>query len=837
MTGTRRQVLSYKIAGGWAKALERLRKSNNTVHRDEGVAALRAGRPLEAIDALRRHLAVRPHDGHSWVRLGNALKDTGRYDEAEAAYERGCKLKPRSSNAWLRRAYLAKFSGHNERAAAFFRRSFELDGNSEAGRELLRMGEHGASVRDAPDIVGCIDGLVANSIFGWCVDPDGPEGPAELEFLQNGLVVGEGRTSLPRPDVVAAGFSNTHAGFRIALSSDYRAEAGAVVARLARSKRTLVNSPYQPSADDHVAIWLKRWDGLASHELEELCDSMDRETAGSLLSIIMPVYNTPVDWLRRAINSVISQFCSRWELLCVDDASTEPLVQQVLTEFSAVDSRIKVIRREKNGGVSAAVNDGIRHARGKYVAFLDHDDALEPEAVYRVLKESLSGHDIIYTDEVICGEDIDVISQVVARPSFSYDYYISHPYFVHFVSVKRSLAKKVGGYDLKMNISMDVDFVLRILENSKSVSHIPVPLYRWRTHDGSAGHEKIDAVMDATRRSLERHHARTNSRAEVSNGLTFNTFRHDFPSCAKSLIIIPTKNRVDLLKPCVDSLLLTTESDVLIVDHDSNDQATLDYMSQLPNRVKVIRYSGPFNFSAMNNRAVEEAGSGYDLYLFANNDVEAIEAGWIEHMQGLCLREDVGAVGALLLYSDGSVQHGGVVLNVGGPAEHVYKNAPSNLGEGRNPGYISGLVSVRDFSAVTGACMMVRADIFKTVGGFDPLLAVGFNDIDLCLRIREAGYKVLFDGHAVLYHHESATRMTSKQLSHPKDTSLMSARWSDLMGRHDPYFSPLFSDEAPALHEVRKTIDPFRPAHVSYLRRKPSVGRGSSKIPPSIVVN
>lgn len=821
---------------GLAQLAGLIRKSNDTPHREEGRTALREGRTGDAIMAFQTHLSIRPRDGQSWVRLGNAYKDMGLYEKAEEAYDRGCQTRPRSAHAWLQRAYLAKFKGEGELAAVYFRRSFDLDGNAAAGRELLRFSKSGDITRGAPDLVGCIDGLVAGAIFGWAIDPNRPGEPAELEFLQGGVVIGRGRTSLARPDVVAAGFTLLHAGFRVALSSGYGANRGPVTARLSGSKRALINSPYQPAKDNHVSLWLKRWNGLSEQSLNEIRATMDREVDGQLLSIVMPIYNPQVEWLKQALQSVREQFCSRWELICIDDASSDPAVKSMIVEFANKDARIRLLSLEKNLGISSATNIGLEHSNGDYVAFMDHDDIIEPEAVYRVLEAAKGGSDLIYSDEVITGDHVDDVREIISRPAFSYDYYISHPYFVHFVAVKRSLALNVGGLDPQMKISMDVDFVLRILENAQAVAHIPVPLYRWRTHQDSAGHVNKSAVMDSTREALCRHHNRFNRDVRVSDGLTFNTFRHDFPSCGSVLIIVPTKNRIDLIRPCVDSLLSTTAADIVIVDHESSDAEVLEYFNSLPSRVRILSFTGPFNFSKMNNYAVNKYGSGYSAYLFANNDIEAIDKGWLEHMHGLCMREDVGVVGSLLLYSDGSIQHGGVVMNVGGPAEHVYKNAPSLIGGERCPGHISGLVSVRDFMAVTGACMMVRADVFEDVEGFDPLLAVGFNDIDLCLRIRESGKKVLFDGHSVLYHHESATRMMSKQLAHPEDTALMKRRWADILAHHDPYFSPLFGNKAPAEHIISSSINPYAATQVWKRPRHGLAGRRTKMTPPEIFV-
>ena len=814
------------VGRGWISELcRRLQRSNKTPFREQGRAAAAERRWPEAIAAYERHLGLRPRDGQTWLRLANLLKDSGCSAEAEAAYIKACDVMPRAPDAWLNRGHLAKLEGRMSDALSHYRRSFTLNGSAAAGREIQMLGGEAVSAGPASDIVGTIDNMVGRTISGWAVDPGNLGSPAKVEFFQAGQRIAEARADLSRVDVLAAGFGTSIAGFRVKLGAAYKSGAGPITVRLASSGRALCNSPYWPEAVDSVGRWLERWNDV---EVESVRTRFDFETAGHLLSIIMPVYNPPAEWLSEAIDSVIAQYCSRWELICVDDASGDSDVMMLLNEYAAKDSRIKIVSMPMNVGISKATNAGLGVASGDYVAFMDHDDALEPEAVYRVLGEARGGADLIYSDEVITGLDIGDVIEVVARPAFSYDDYISHPYFVHFVAVRTDLAIDIGGLDVDMSISMDVDFVLRVIERADRVAHVPVPLYRWRTHIGSAGHAKVDSVMDATRSALQRHHDRLNSRAVVTNGKTFNTFRTDYvDTSGRVLVVIPTKNRIDLLKPCVESVLSTTgrEVDIVIVDHESSDPDVLDYLRVVRDRVKVMHFSGDFNFSKMNNLAVGRYGEGYDFYLFLNNDVEAPSSGWLEHMRGLCLRPDVGVVGALLLYADDRVQHGGVVMGVGGPAEHAYKGEPYALGGAVNPGYLSGLVSVRDYMAVTGACMLVRAEVFHALHGFDELLSVGFNDVDLCLRARCMDFKVLFDGHAVLYHYESATRSLSKQLAHPEDTQLMLSRWDVLLSRPDPYYSSLFGRGEPALFAVVEPIDIFARANVWERRQPGASGR------------
>lgn len=816
-----------KLEGWLERARRGLRGSIASPYREEGRAAAAQRKWHEAETAYRRHLELKPRDGQTWLRLANVLKDSGKYVEAEAVYAVACDKLPRSADAWLNRGHLAKIQGRVEDARNHYLRSFSLNGGSAAGREVRSLSEGASPQNFASSVVGSVDGMVGRTVSGWAIDPKRPDQSAKVQFLQNGVVIGEAITNLARADVLAAGFGNAKSGFRTSLGAAYKPDAGPVTVRLACSHKQLMNSPYQPSDQSSISRWLDRWVGVSPNKLSEVKLQHTAETHGVILSIVMPIYNPPVRWLKEAIESVISQTSGNWELICVDDASLGKEIPEVLERYAALDPRIKAIRLYENQGISKATNVGIEAAKGAYVAFMDHDDYLEPEAVFRMLEASRSRADLIYSDEVIVGEDLDDIIEIVARPAFSYDFYVSHPYFVHLVAVRVELARKVGGFDPTMAISMDVDFMLRVIEQAQAVAHVPVPLYRWRTHARSVGHVRQEAVMSSTREALKRHHDRMGVSAQVVNGKTFNTYRTDYhDDGGRVLAVIPTKNRLDLLKPCIDSILSAVgeEVDILVIDHESDEVDIKEFLASPPERVRVMPYSGEFNFSRMNNTATARYGRGYDFFLFLNNDVEAIEAGWLEHMRGICQRTDVGAVGALLLYGDDHIQHGGVVLGVGGPAEHVHKGEAYRLEEHINPGYISDLVSVRDYMAVTGACLMVRANVFRLVNGFDELLKIGFNDIDLCLRIREQGYKVLFDGHAVLYHHESATRSSSKQIAHPDDTALMSSRWADLLARGDPFFSPLFGRQAPACNVITEDIDILAPARL-WRRRSPAKGR------------
>jgi GT2 family glycosyltransferase len=522
-------------------------------------------------------------------------------------------------------------------------------------------------------------------------------------------------------------------------------------------------------------------------------------------SILMPVYNVRSEWLQEAIRSVCDQIYPDWELICVNDASTEGHIRRALDWWSCEVPRIKTIHLERNVGTAAATNVALAAATGDYVCFLDQDDVLERHALYQFASAVCRDRpDLIYSDEIITGESIDDLRSIQPRCAFSYDYYLSHPYFVHLVGVRTELARAIGGCDETLTVSHDVDFVLRVLESCKTVGYVPDVLYRWRTHGASAGHTKKEQVRQTSRGAIEAHLRRIGADAEViDDALPFNfrdvRFKH--AGGAKVAILIPTKNQVGLLSACVESLKSTVRpglADVVVVDHDSDDAATREYLAEFAKTHMVTTYHGGFNFAAIMNHAAAFAGNAYTHYLLLNDDTMAIEPGWLEHMLGFGRRPDVGIVGATLLYPEDTLQHAGVVVGMFAAADHAYKFWKLRYGpepQQRQPGHAGTLVSNRDYSAVTAACLLIRSDVFAAVSGFDERFAVGFNDVDLCLRVRERGYKVIRDAHAVLYHHESRTRGAND--GHPNDTALFCRRYAAVIRDGDPYYSPLLSRMSP----------------------------------------
>jgi GT2 family glycosyltransferase len=518
-----------------------------------------------------------------------------------------------------------------------------------------------------------------------------------------------------------------------------------------------------------------------------------------LVSVLVPCFNTPPKLLRKLVDSVRGQWYPHWELCISDDASTNGATVRYLKQLGSLDSRIRVQINGAGGNIARNTNRALAMARGEYVVLLDHDDLLQPQALYRIAEQALAiAPDFIYSDEARIAEDSEII-EFVFRPQFSLEFLRSHPYIVHLIAFRAEFLRRLGGLDEGLRISQDYDLILRAAEEAESIVHIPEILYLWRTLRRSAGHRMQDQVMEASRGIIQRHLDRSQLAAEVVAGEFFNFFEVRYPlrSALKVAVIIPTKNAWHLLRQCVESIRATVsavEYRIVVVDHASDEAESLGYFEQLrESGCLVLRYQGDFNFSAINNHAVAQLEPGFSHYLFCNNDVQAIGAGWLERMLELAQQDDVAMVGPKLLYGDGeTIQHAAVGVGIFAAAEHLGKFAPDRLPDGRhNPGYQGNLVCTREVSALTAACLLVQSRVFRELGGFDEGLAVGFGDTDLCLRARALGYRVIYCPHASLLHYESLSRGVNNE--HSQDTERFRSRWENYMRDGDPYLNPNLS--------------------------------------------
>jgi GT2 family glycosyltransferase len=508
------------------------------------------------------------------------------------------------------------------------------------------------------------------------------------------------------------------------------------------------------------------------------------------ISIITPVFNTPVAWLTECVESVLAQAYEKWELILIDDDSTEPETLKALREFGARDSRIVLAKDEKRGGISAASNRGLAVAEGEWVGFLDHDDVLEPDALFHNVKwlQDRRDADLIYSDEDKLTEQ--GFDSPIFKPDWSPDYFLSCNYICHFTIIRRDLMRKIGGFRSEFDGAQDYDLFLRVIEETDRIDHIPRVLYHWRRSLTSTADNirRKPGSLETGRLALEAHLERRQESGHITVDWSTHAYwiKRQLQEAKKISIIIPVRDRVDLLARCLDSLTSKTSYapyEIVVVDNDSQSEEACAYFSHFKHRL--LRYSGPFNFSAINNFAVEQTDSPWLLFL--NNDTEVIEGDWLTMMAEHVQRPEVGAVGPRLLYPDNTVQHAGIVVGVGGIAEHAFRGLPAEA-----PGVCRQLQTTRNYSAVTGACLLTRREVFDEVGGFDEeRLPVTFSDVDLCLKMRRAGYRVIYTPFAQLYHHESSTRRPAVE---PLETEVMRERWPDVLA-HDPYYNPNLSRE------------------------------------------
>ncbi len=508
------------------------------------------------------------------------------------------------------------------------------------------------------------------------------------------------------------------------------------------------------------------------------------------ISIITPVLNTREEWLRSSIESVLHQIYDNWELCIADDGSDQPHIRETLNCYQQKDARIKVKYLNENQGVSGASNEALAMASGEFIGFLDHDDQLLPNALYEVvlMLNQNARADFIYSDEILISKRGKPVFAYF-RPDFSLDYMLSHCYIVHFVVIRASILKKIGGFRAEFKVSQDYDLFLRVLSQTRNVLHIPKILYGWRQYESSTGHLLKERVMESSRRALQDFADREGIKGVVWGTKNFNFFRlkRDILDRPKISIIIPTKDRIDLLRRCIESIQNRSSYDnyeIIIVDNMSQEEETAAYLDGLGKSYRIIKFNEKFNYSKLNNYAAEFARGEHLLFL--NNDIEVLNSDWLEAMLEQSQRDEIGCVGAKLLYPDRKIQHVGVVVGWGGRAEHIYKWLHSN-----DIGYMGHFVSIRNYSAVTAACMMLRKSIFNEVGGFDERFEIGFGDVDLCLRVRELGYENLFTPYAELLHYESATRGRSFSFDpHPNDTKRFIERWQEYIKGGDPYYNP-----------------------------------------------
>ncbi len=517
------------------------------------------------------------------------------------------------------------------------------------------------------------------------------------------------------------------------------------------------------------------------------------------ISVAVPAYQTPEQFLREMIESVLAQTYESWEL-CIVNAGSDQSVETVLAEYAARDPRIRYENLPENLGIAGNTNQAFAMACGDYIGLLDHDDLLSPNALYEVAcaLENDPEIDCIYTDEDKVTTDLSEHFQPHLKPDFNLDLLRSNNYITHFFLVRKEIVARLGGIRREFDGAQDYDFILRCTECAGKIFHIPEILYHWRTHKASTADNPASKMyaFEAGKRAIEEHLKRMDTPGQVSHTMDLGFYRVTYPVREEELIsiIIPNKDEKETLENCLCSIEEKStyrNYEVIIIENNSVTDEIFEYYEELKkrDRIRVAVWEKEFNYSAINNYGVSLAKGQYLLFL--NNDIEVIAPDWMQEMLANCQRPEVGAVGAKLYYPDGTIQHAGCILGIGGVAGHMF------VGMSRDrTGYLHKASIQQDLSAVTAACMMMKAEAFRRAGGFTEELTVAFNDIDLCLKVRQLGYLVVYNPYVELYHYESKSRGAEddeeKVRRFQREIEYMRSRWLELL-KKDPYYNKNFS--------------------------------------------
>lgn len=545
--------------------------------------------------------------------------------------------------------------------------------------------------------------------------------------------------------------------------------------------------------------YVRKFDTLRQSDVASIRQHMGSLAKRPLISILISVCGAPVDRLKSAIQSVAEQIYEEWELCIAVGEDGDPKTASYLKSLSESDGRIKVAFLSASGSVSTVKNRALELAAGEFVTILDQEDTISAAALYFIVEKinDIDNLNLIYSDTDEIDED-GVRGNVCFNSSWNPDLFFSSDKISRSATYRTSLVREIGGFRTEYEGGQDYDLALRCVKESTSsqIFHIPRVLYHFRRRGepGSAD-SNVESNSCLAREQALSEFFRDQPGVSVSRGEMTGTYRVRYPiptPAPKVTVIVPTRDGGPLLKKCMRSIFDGTVYDnleVIVVDNQSRSRETIDFLQSLSRKsnVSVLRYDFPFNYSSINNFA-EKHASG-DVLCFLNDDVEAIESGWLSEMVSHALRPDIGAVGAKLLYADGFIQHAGVVMGIGGFASHAHRLYPAT-----HPGYAGRALLVQNFSAVTGACLVMRRGVFRAIGGFDEdNLPVAFNDVDLCLRVREAGYRVLWTPYAILHHYESYSRgddqmSPEKRARFNREKNFMLSRWkTDLL--NDPYYN------------------------------------------------
>lgn len=548
-------------------------------------------------------------------------------------------------------------------------------------------------------------------------------------------------------------------------------------------------------------VWRKKYIPNARKLKKQRAEKLDYEPC---ISIIVPTYKTPEKFLKEMIDSVRNQSYENWKLCIGDGSVTEDTVKNVVESYQKKDKRIKMLCLSENLGIAGNTNAALSIATGDYIALLDHDDILAPDALYEVVKWMNEHYkdetDVIYTDEDKVSFDLKDYFEPHFKSDYNLDLIRSNNYICHLFVARKSIVDQVGGFRKEYDGSQDYDFILRCIEQSKHVEHVPKVLYHWRCHPGStaANQESKMYCYEAGKRAIEDHLKRMGEddcQVVMTEHLGFYHVIYPIREQKKVSIIIPNKDQKEILERCIESIIQKTDYknyEIIIVENNSTTNEIFEYYKTIEQRenIRVVIWKDKFNYSAINNFGVRYANGEYLLFL--NNDIEVIRENWLSEMLANVQRKEVGIVGAKLLYPDNMVQHAGVIIGMGGIAGHPLSRHPAD-----DCGYFARGIIQQNLNAVTAACMLTKKEVYEKVNGFEEKLAVAFNDIDLCLKVRKAGYLIVYDPEALLYHHESISRgkedTLEKRNRFEGEVDYMAKKWKDVLEKGDEYYNPNLS--------------------------------------------
>ena len=548
-------------------------------------------------------------------------------------------------------------------------------------------------------------------------------------------------------------------------------------------------------------VWRKKYIPNARKLKKQRAEKLDYEPC---ISIIVPTYKTPEKFLKEMIDSVRNQSYENWELCIGDGSVTEDTVKNVVESYQKKDKRIKMLCLSENLGIAGNTNAALSIATGDYIALLDHDDILAPDALYEVVKWMNEHYkdetDVIYTDEDKVSFDLKDYFEPHFKSDYNLDLIRSNNYICHLFVAGKSIVDQVGGFRKEYDGSQDYDFILRCIEQSKHVEHVPKVLYHWRCHPGStaANQESKMYCYEAGKRAIEDHLKRMGEddcQVVMTEHLGFYHVIYPIREQKKVSIIIPNKDQKEILERCIESIIQKTDYknyEIIIVENNSTTNEIFEYYKTIEQRenIRVVIWKDKFNYSAINNFGVRYANGEYLLFL--NNDIEVIRENWLSEMLANVQRKEVGIVGAKLLYPDNMVQHAGVIIGMGGIAGHPLSRHPAD-----DCGYFARGIIQQNLNAVTAACMLTKKEVYEKVNGVEEKLAVAFNDIDLCLKVRKAGYLIVYDSEALLYHHESISRgkedTLEKRNRFEGEVDYMAKKWKDVLEKGDEYYNPNLS--------------------------------------------